>query len=439
VATGEAAIAGELDAVGSKGGVGRWPPTAVFFLNGLTLSTYLVRVPTLKDDLRLTNGQLAVVGLLFALAALTCMQFVGPLVARMGSRSVLCVALLVMPVLLALVGLVDGLNDRVVDGAVAFPVAATALGAAHGTTDAAMNAYAVSVERRLGRPILSSCHAAWSLSAVIASLTTAGLARGGVPASAHLLVAAGVLLAGGLTVGRFLPSAGADQRAAGGDASSATTSEEGVGMMGEVAVSVHRRGWRDGWTRGVVTLGLVGTALMVCEGAVIGWGAIFLHDGRGASLSLAAAAITAYMAGQTGGRLVGDRLTARYGPRPVFRVGGLVAACGLAGLLLTPRPQTAIAGFAVMGIGGSVLLPLTFSAVGQLGSTGANSAAVVARFTTFTYAGILLGPAAIGWVSELVGLAWTLSILVPVLFVVALGCRLPGRGSLPDRGARVRA
>ncbi len=93
--------------------------------------------------------------------------------------------------------------------------------------------------------------------------------------------------------------------------------------------------------------------------------------------------------------------------------------------VLAPQPAAAIAGFAVMGLGASVLLPLTFSAVGQADVTGPAAAAIVSRFTTFTYAGILLGPAAIGWAAELVGLAWALFALIPVLFAVALLPRLP--------------
>ena len=140
------------------GAGGRWSARAVFFLNGLTLSTYLVRLPALRGEHHLTDGQLGLIGALFAVAALAAMQLVGPIAARVGARAVLRGALVVMPLLLALVGLADG--------PVAFALAGTALGAVHGATDAAMNAYAVTVERIGGRPILNGCHAAWSLSLI---------------------------------------------------------------------------------------------------------------------------------------------------------------------------------------------------------------------------------------------------------------------------------
>jgi MFS family permease len=386
---------------GRPGNAGRWSATAVFFLNGLTLSTYVVRLASLKSKHHLSDGQLGLIGMVFAVAAIACMQGVGPLTARLGTRPVLRTSLVVMPVLLALVGLVGGVVELV--------VVVTALGAVHGTTDTAMNTHAVTVEQRLGRPILNGCHAAWSISAVVASLTTAALERAGVSFATHLAAAAAVLMAGGLLLGRLLVETGTRDRA--------PTSSPAQRHRGR-----RRRG---GWSRQVVALGLTGTALMVCEGAALGWSAIFLHDSRGASLGLAATAVTAYTGAQAVGRVIGDRLTLRYSAPALFRTGGLVAACGLAMALLSPNPGTAIGGFAVAGAGASVLIPLAYSAVGQAKADGPEAATLISRFTTFTYAGTLFGPAVIGWAAEFAGLTWTLAALIPVLCAVALLSRLP--------------
>ncbi|MGI5240904.1 MFS transporter [Dactylosporangium sp. CA-139066] len=371
--------------------------TAVFLINGLTLSTYIVRAPSIKSTFRLSDAEFGATGLLFAVAALASMQLVGPLVARAGSRAVLRAMLVVMPVLLAAVAAAPGPWT--------FAAVATALGAAHGTTDAAMNANAVTVERLAGRPILNGCHAAWSVSAVVASLATALLSHAGVPLSAHLVVAAVVLLVAGLFVTPHLLPQVLEQ----GSATAA----------------------RAPLTRPLIVLGLTGTALMVCEGAALGWGGIFLHETRGATLPVAAAAVTAYTAGQTAGRLAGDRLSLRVGAGPLFRSGAALAAAGFAVAVLCGHPYAAVAGFALAGLGTSVLIPLTFSAIGKL--PGAATAALVSRFTTFTYAGILLGPALIGWAAQVAGLARTLAALVPMLVVIAL---LPRPATVPAGSAR---
>lgn len=224
-------------------GTGRWPATAVFFLNGLTLSTYIVRLPSLKNEHHLSDGRLGVVGALFALSALAAMQGAGPLAARIGSRAVLRISLVVMPLLLAAVGLVGD--------PFGFALGAMALGAVHGTTDTAMNTHAVVVEQLSGRRVLNGCHAAWSISAVIASLTAAALAHGGVPPGAHFAGAAAVLLAGGLVVGPLLGASPAE--------SHADRPAPGTGARTSF-------GLRGGWTRAAVALGVTGMLLMVCEG-----------------------------------------------------------------------------------------------------------------------------------------------------------------------------
>ena len=385
----------------SAGTLSRGPVTAVFFLNGLTMSTYIARIASLKSEQHLSAGQLGVVGLSFAVAALVAMQFVGPLAARIGNTAILRMSLLGMPLLLAVVGLTDGYLPLV--------VAVSLFGAAQGTTDAAMNAYAVTIERLSRRPILNSCHGAWSVSAIVASLTTAGLAAADVSLTAHFLGVAAVVVVGGIVVGPVLATNLANAPAG-------------------PAEGRARPEWRAGWTAAVVGLGLAAMVVMVCEAAAFAWGAVFLHDVRGASVALSAIAVTAYTAGQTAGRAVGDRLSVRFGARPVFRVGGVVAVAGLVLTVVSPSPPGTIVGLTLMGLGASVLVPLLFSAAGRASTDGIGAAQLLSRLTTFTYGGILLGPALIGGFAQLVGLTWALAGLIPLLAAVTVLSRLPEKG-----------
>ncbi len=392
--TAEAALERET----APASAGRWAITAVFLLNGLTLTSYIVRVPTLKIDHHLSNGQLGLMGTFFGGAALVAMQFVGASVARFGSARIIRLALLAMPIVLVGIGFSRGV--------VQLFVAVTVLGVVHGTLDVAMNAHAVAVERLRQRPIMSGCHAAWSISAVIASLTGAALIQARIPLDVHLLAVGLVVIVAGLVAGRFLLPATIDQRS-----EPQTKEPRWYGLPAS---------WRTGWTRTLVLLGLTGLVLMICEGAALGWSGVFLHDNRGATLPVAAVAVTVYTGCQTSIRLIGDRLQLRYGSANLFRVGGAVGSIGLLLAVFSPAPPAAIAGFAVFGLGTAILLPLTFSAVGHAGGTGPGAAANLSRFSTFTYAGILLGPAVIGWVAQGIGLIWTLAALFPFLVAVAL-------------------
>jgi predicted MFS family arabinose efflux permease len=269
-------------------------------------------------------------------------------------------------------------------------------GAVHGVLDVAMSSHAVVVERLLGRPIMNGCHAAWGSSSLVASLVGAAVA--GLPVWVHTVGVAAVALPAGLVVGRWLLPAGAD-RERGGDK--------------------PKRTWRTGWTRPVVVFGSLGLVLMLCEAAVISWSGVFLHEDRGATLAVAALGYGAFTLCQTLGRLGGDRLTERFGRVRVFRAHACVVAAGFAVVVVGPSQYVTVAGFAVLGYGTSVLVPLIFSTVGRIGGDGA--AVFVARVATFTYTGILTGPALVGWLGEAIGLAWTFAALIPLGLAVALG------------------
>lgn len=366
----------------------RWAITAVFFVNGLLIATYLVRIPALKASLGLTAPQLAAVLTCFSVAALLAMQSVGSLVARFGSVRVIRVTLTALP--FALVGI--GVAGTVAQLAVAVTMA----GAVHGILDVAMSSHAVAVERLLGRPVMNGCHAAWGASSLVASVL--GAVAAGVPVWVHAVGVAAVALPGGFAAGRRLLPAESDRAAAG----------ESTAVR-----------WRAGWTRPVLVFGSIGLVLMLCEAAVISWSGVFMHESRGATLAVAALGYGAFTSCQTLGRLGGDRLTERFGRTRVFRAHACLVVAGFAIVVLSASQYVALAGFAVLGYGTSVLVPLIFSTVGQLG--GASAATFVSRVATFTYAGILTGPALVGWLGQAIGLTWTFAALIPLVVAVALG------------------
>lgn len=390
----------------------RWAVAAVFFLNGLLVTSYIARLPWLKSELGLGDGELGLILTAYGVAAVLTMQFVGVFVARLGSARVIRLALLLLPVALGGTGLAGG--------AIALAVAVMLLGTVVGTLDVAMNAHAVAVERVRGRPIMNGCHAAWSISAVTGSLLAAGATGAGISAAGHFLALGGVMLVVGILVTAWLLPPSADQAARSGTRAPAPDQAEEQ-STGGTAPPVR---WWTGWSRMLVGFGAMGFIAMVTEASVMSWSGVFLHEYRGASLALAPLALTAFTACQTAGRLVGDRLQARHGAHALFRLAGTVAVGGLAVVVLVPSPLAAIAGFAVLGLGGSVLLPLLFSAVGHAGGDGPAAAAFLARFTTFTYAGILIGPAMVGWSAEGFGLGWTFAALLPLLGLVVSRARM---------------
>jgi MFS family permease len=367
----------------------RWATTAVFGGNGLVIASLVVRTPQLKLDLALSPAQLGLVSAVFGVSAVLAMQVAGALTARVGSGWLVRAAILVLPLGLVGIGLAPSL--------VALLCLLLGFGAAHGLLDVGMNAHAVAVERALGRPIMNGCHAAWSIGAVVGSLAGSAAAQVGLSRPAHYAVLAAALLPAAIGCGRLLLPGHVDRR----------------------EVSTPRSSFRAGWSRRVVTFGAMGATVLTVEAAVANWSGVYLHENLGAPLGAAALGYVAFTACQTAGRLVGDRLQARGSAARLVTAGALVAAAGLATVVLSPWPAVAVMGFALTGIGLATPLPVLFGVVGHLGATGSGAAATVARFSTMTYTGILIAPAIIGWVAQLVGLTWTLAGLIPLLALVA--------------------
>jgi predicted MFS family arabinose efflux permease len=380
----------------------RWAVTAVFVVNGMVIGSLAVRTPSLKIEHGLTDGRLGLISALFGISAVISMQLAGRLTARVGSARVLRTAAVALPCTLLSLGLVDGI----------LPLAAAMVifGAVHGQVDVAMNAHAVAVEREWRRPILNGCHAGWSIGAIAGSLAGGAAAQAGWSLAPHFLVLAAVLVSGALVVCRGLLPASADRRS------------------GRPADGTRRGSWRTGWTPRLLLLGAMGGTVLTCEAAVASWSGVYLHDELGASLGAASLGYIAFIGCQTSGRLVGDRLFTRFPARVLVGGGALIAAAGMALVVISPWPALSIAGFFVVGLGMATPLPVLFSVVGHGGADGPGAADHLARFTTMTYSGILLGPALIGWLAQGIGLTWTLAALVPLLIAL-----FPLSGAVLDR------
>ncbi|MEV4459008.1 MFS transporter, partial [Microbispora sp. NPDC049633] len=307
--------------------------TAVFALNGALIAAFAVRTPSLKIDHDLTEGLLGLLNALFAVAALAATRVAGRLAARIGSAWVVRIAAVALPLALAGVGLAGG--------HVHLAAAMLLVGAANGLLDTGMNAQAVMVERAAHRPIMNGCHAAWSIGSVAGSLTGGAAAQAGMSLTTHYLILGSVVTAVALVAGRWLPAERPTERP-----TEEPSAEHPSARTDDAAGRRGRRGRRAGWTRRVLLLGAMGAAVLACEGAVITWSGVLLHDDRGASLGVASLGLVAFTACQTAGRLVGDRLSARYPARVLVRGGTALAAIGLTAAVVAPTPVLAVAGFA---------------------------------------------------------------------------------------------
>jgi hypothetical protein len=171
----------------------------------------------------------------------------------------------------------------------------------------------------------------------------------------------------------------------------------------------------------VVLLALLAAVTFLIEGAVLDWSALLVI---GAGLVPAAQGGLGYMLfsiAMTTGRLGGDAVVARLGDRATLLWGSLLTVAGFAVLLVAPVAAFAMAGFLLIGLGSSNLVPILFRRAGT--QTVMPVGLAVAAITTTGYAGILVGPAAVGFVARLAGLATAFWMLAALMVLVTLSAR----------------
>lgn len=369
----------------------RWAVTAIFALNGCLFASMFARFPAIQDRTGISEGELGL-ALFCAMLGLLGIQLVaGAAVSRFGSRPLVEIGAVAYSLGLVLVALSQSL------GALAASFAL--IGMSSGLLDVSMNVHGLTVERRLGRPILSGLHAAFSFGALAGAAAGGVVAGLGVEVTLHLSVVAalGVVLA--IVMGRMLlpPSADAAPE----------------GPMFAMP------------TRGLALVGVFAFCVLLSEGAVGDWAAVYLDDAVGTDEGTAAAGLAAFSLTMGIGRLFGDRLNERLGPVTLARAGGSLAALGIGIALIANVAIVAIAGFAVAGLGLSTLFPLALRAAAD---GGAGPGPAVAAVSAMGYVGLLSGPPTIGGLAELVGLR---SALVLVVACCAIAAALGGRVRAP--------
>jgi MFS family permease len=342
--------------------------TVIFFLNGVSVASWVVRIPDAQRALALSAGTLGLALLGAAAGALVAMPLAGRLVTRHGSRAVTCGASLAYAATLALPTVAPSLLLMI--------VALFINGAANGSLNVAMNAQASTVERVHGRPIMASFHALFSGGGLAGAAGGGLIAAGGWSATAHLAAMGGLMIVTTLAAARFMLPA-----------STETPPHDETGD--EATARPGRR---------VILLGVLAFSVLFAEGAMGDWSAVYLRDVAGAGPGLAASGYAAFSIAMALGRVVGDRLTQRWGAPRMVGLGGLLAAAGIVLSLLDPGTRSVAIGFGAVGAGLATAFPSVLTSASRV--PGMKAGAGIAAVATLGYTGLLAGPPIIGFVAQ---------------------------------------
>jgi MFS family permease len=389
---------------------------AVFIVSGLFLSTWVSRVPGVRDSLHLSTDVVGLILLGVSIGAIVGLVIAPPLQARVGTKAGIAVVVLAASLGLAVVGL-----GAAVLGS--FPVVVAGLsllGLGNGAIDVMMNVSAAAVERRIGRTIMPFMHACFSIGTVAGAAIGAGCAALGVSVFWHFGVMSLVCIAAGAVAVRYIPNTqDVVDRDAAAQASLDTFDDPSVATprrrtFGETVRS-QLAVWTD-WR--LVLIGVVMLGMAFTEGSANDWIALASVDGHGLTNAGGALVLGVFVAAMTVGRVVGGPVVDRIGRVWSIR---LTAGLGVAGLLLfilVPVPSAYVTGVVLWGIGASLGFPLGMSAAAD---DEQNATARVSAVAMIGYLAFLAGPPVIGFLGQHFGILNALYVVL-VLLVAAFVC-----------------
>lgn len=373
---------------------------AAFAVHGAVQGTFATRIPWIKDHLGLGPAALGLALACPAIGSSLAMPLAGRLMHRLGGRAAIRLLLTLWCAVLALPALAPGLPWLCV-GLLAF-------GACAGTADVVMNALGVAVEEHKGKSIMSGLHGMWSAGTLAGAAVGVPAAHARLDGRIHLAAVAALLVVIALTVGSGAPDVRAGQDEA---------------APPRFALP----------PRAALVIGAVGFCAVFAEGGTSDWCAVYLRDIAHASPAVAAVAYTAFSCTMAASRMVGDLAVRRLGAVTTVRAGGVIATAGAALVVASRIPAPAIAGFALLGVGIAVVVPLCFAAAGRRGPVPSQAIAGVA---TVTYTSGLIAPAAIGGIAGASSLTVSFGLVTLLTLGLVLGARVvaptPAPAGPPD-------
>ena len=365
----------------------------VFMINGLGFSTWLARVPAIRDGLDISTAEVAALLFTGALGAVSGLVFSSHIIAWVGQRNTI-----LFFGLLGLVGLAGiGVGSSWISSYALTVVAIIMAGAGNGIADVAMNVGGASVEKAVSRNIMPWFHAFWSLGTVTGAGVSALMSFVGIGIAPHTIVMALIMAPVLWFVSRFM----SDEEDSGGD--------DGVEQRSTLADQL--RVWKE---PRALAIGVIALGMAFAEGSANDWLALAIVDGRDQSNAVGALWFGFFTVGMMAGRIGGVYLLDKFGRVPVLQGSAAMAIAGLSFVILIEQPVISALGALMWGLGSSLGFPVGMSAAAD---NPQGSAARVSAVATVAYGAFLIGPPLIGGLGDSFGILAALWVVVGVIIL----------------------
>ena len=352
----------------------------LFALFGLVMGSWAGRIPALAERVQVSHSALSMVLLCGGVGALLSFPISSFLMGKFGSRKTLLISGLALLGVLVSIGMAPSVPRLM--------MAVLMLGITASVYDVAMNSAASKREKESGKSEMSMLHGLACGGGLVGATLGSLMASLKIAPATHF-----IMLAGPLAVVLW-----------------------GAYQMLDVADTVEQvEKKKFALPRGpVALLGMLGFLGAMSEGSIADWSGVFLKEHFRVTDGLAPLGLTCFSAMMLISRLVGDKLKVRFGAQRLVTTGAMISAAGLFFAVLSPNAYFALGGFAVAGLGLSLLFPFVFSAAGAVGPIA------LAGVASMAYSGTLMGPPVIGAIAHHVGMQMAIGYVGGLSLVIAL-------------------
>ena len=357
-----------------------------FFLYAFSLGTLFPRLGDLQTQMGIDKATLgfALIGLPFGVQV--TLLFADRIVRKVNFRMILIIGLPLLSISQCLSALMQ--SPYLFAGILIIG------GASIAVVEVAVNLEADRIEASFGRRIMNRSHAYWSFGFFGAGIIGAGFSQLGISPFLHFVATTFVITI--VTALLFIKYVAAKPRR-------------------ESPPQKKLFVWPS---KSIFFLVVFSLSAMLVEGASIDWSVIFMRDIFNtvpliSGLSLALAAISQGIV-----RYFADQFVDQYGPEKVSFYSLISMVLGVALVVFSPNPITALLGFLLLGGGSAVIFPLAMSAAAR--DSEKTPEENVASLAQFVFVVFLLAPPILGFIGEYFGLRWSFALCFPFLIASML-------------------
>ena len=354
----------------------RWAVSFFYFAMGLCFATWASRIPDIKSDLHLSDGQLGTILFALPVGQLTMMYFSGKMVTRYGSHRILPISILFYAFSLTNLGLAQN--------AWQLALGLYVFGICSNLTNISVNTQGVYTEGLFRKTIMSSFHGMWSLAGFTGALVGLGMLALKLSTYSHFVIVALIAFLMIAFNYKFL-------------------------IKAKEKSKVEKKKGFQKQDMSLILLGVIGFCSMASEGIMFDWSGVYFKDVVKAPGALVILGYTSFMIMMASGRFFGDRLINKFGRKTVMQISGVMISSGFFIAVVFPYIIPSMIAFMIIGLGVSTVVPTLYSIAGKHPTIPTGEA--LTTVSSVSFLGFLMGPPIIGHIAELFGLQFSFAFI----------------------------